>query len=87
MREIKLRAGDIIRINPMVFLNQEDIFITNETEHVETIIFYHNSLGEFAFEAHHLIYPISFVFNQRDRYPFDIIGNAHEAPELLEENE
>ena len=56
-----------------------------ESEHVEALIFYNNKLGELAFEAYYFIFPISFVLNQRDRYPLDIIGNANENPELLEE--
>lgn len=86
MKEIKLKAGDIIRIHPMVFINADHICITDESEHVEALIFYNNKLGELAFEAYYFIFPISFVLNQRDRYPLDIIGNANENPELLEVN-
>jgi len=83
---IKFRAGDIIRVHPMVFVNSNHpIFITDEQQSVDVVIFYDSSLGTFAFEAFHFVFPISFVLNQKDRYPLHIIGNAYKNPELLEE--
>jgi len=87
MREIKFEPGDIIRINPMIFLNSDHpIFITDELKSVDAIIFYDASLGTFAFEAFNFVFPISYVLDQQDRYPLHIIGNAIKNPELLEVN-
>jgi len=87
MTEIKLNAGDIIHIHPSVLENLDfPIFISDHTPFIEAVIFYDNKLGELAFEAYYFIFPISFLLNQRNRYPLRIIGNAHEDPELLEDN-
>lgn len=97
MREIKFNSGDIIRINPMVFLNSDHpIFISDELcinfiklmmkRSVDVVIFYDDNLGELAFEAFNFVFPISFVLDQKDRYPLHIIGNAIKNPELLEVN-
>lgn len=86
MNEIKLTAGDIIRIHPMVFVNtNHPIFITDESKSINVVIFYDASLGTLAFEAFHFVFPISFVLDQKDKYPLHIIGNANKNPELLED--
>lgn len=87
MREIKFNSGDIIRIHPMAFLNSKyAIFITDEQRSVDAIIFHDSNLGELAFEAFNFVFPISFLLDQKDRYPLHIIGNAIKNPELLEVN-